>query len=97
MTTLQITLLSAQIKIFRDKIHGHQLLKRESKDVHQYKTTPLAIWRQHRFASPDGCQFTDLKEQVQAAKYKAMLKVQVREIQTSVGKSDVFEIAVFEC
>ncbi|RUS72641.1 hypothetical protein EGW08_019598, partial [Elysia chlorotica] len=65
-----------QVKIFRDKMAGHGLVHEESKDVKQYATTPLAVWRQHRFSCPEGSDFRDLKEQVRLAKYRAMLSVQ---------------------
>lgn len=64
-----------QVKVFGDKMAAHELSEQDSRDLKQYLTTPLAVWRQHRFASPHGCQFKDIKEQVKLAKHLAMLAV----------------------
>ncbi|GFO46433.1 hypothetical protein PoB_007293800 [Plakobranchus ocellatus] len=65
-----------QVKMFKYKVAGHNMEDEESKDINEFSTTPLAVWRQQRFASPEGCNFRDFKQQLLTSKYKAMLQMQ---------------------
>ncbi|KAK6968605.1 hypothetical protein BgiMline_028487 [Biomphalaria glabrata] len=65
--------------------------------VNRHPTTTHAIWRRQRFASPEGCDYRQLKEQFTLAKYKAMLKTLnsfTQEDQIAVRNSQLWEHAV---
>ncbi|KAI8749183.1 hypothetical protein BgiBS90_032613 [Biomphalaria glabrata] len=65
--------------------------------VNRLPTTTHAIWRRQRFASPEGCDYRQLKEQFTLAKYKAMLKTLnsfTQEDQIAVRNSQLWEHAV---